>query len=270
MRVLFDNGTPRGVASVLTNHTVEEARAHGWDTLQNGELLDAAEAAGFDVFVTTDRNTRFQQNLAGRKIAIALSRAAQDRSGRAFRKLPQQLPRRPLAVSSKSTFPLNRPHRTLSIPQMRAEMQTLESAVTPSPTATVFVHCVDGDLEGVVIRHSCGHLAAAGPTALYELLPAALTEAQTHRFVRSFLDQNTLGLSALLDQFEHVVGGVMVFGVIVEFLHGFSHVVHRVIMAVSRQFRSRMASSKRARAVVFRLFAQCDATVRDPVDPWSA
>ena len=37
MRVLFDNGTPRGVASALTNHTVEEARAHGWDTLRNGE-----------------------------------------------------------------------------------------------------------------------------------------------------------------------------------------------------------------------------------------
>ena len=70
MRVLFDNGTPRGVAPALTGHHVEEARAHGWDTLKNGELLDAAEAAGFDVFVTTDRNIRFQQNLAGRKIAV--------------------------------------------------------------------------------------------------------------------------------------------------------------------------------------------------------
>jgi hypothetical protein len=70
MRVLFDNGTPRGVGAALTDHIVEEARAHGWDTLRNGELLDAAEAAGFDVFVTTDRNLRYQQNLAGRKIAI--------------------------------------------------------------------------------------------------------------------------------------------------------------------------------------------------------
>jgi hypothetical protein len=70
MRVLFDNGTPRGVGAALTDHIVEEARAHGWDTLRNGELLDAAEAAGFDVFVTTDRNIRYQQNLAGRKIAI--------------------------------------------------------------------------------------------------------------------------------------------------------------------------------------------------------
>ena len=56
MRVLFDNGTPRDVASALSDHIVEEARSHGWDALQNGELLDAAEAAGFDVLVTTDRN----------------------------------------------------------------------------------------------------------------------------------------------------------------------------------------------------------------------
>ena len=72
MRVLFDNGTPRGIAAALTGHIVEEARVHGWDTLSNGELLDAAEAAGFDVFVTTDRNIRHQQNLAARKIAIVV------------------------------------------------------------------------------------------------------------------------------------------------------------------------------------------------------
>jgi hypothetical protein len=70
MRVLFDNGVPRGVASVLEGHAVEEARERGWDRLKNGELLDAAEAAGFDVFVTTDRNVRYQQNLAKRTIAI--------------------------------------------------------------------------------------------------------------------------------------------------------------------------------------------------------
>jgi hypothetical protein len=72
MRILFDNGTPRGVAGALSGHTVEEARSHGWDTLRNGELLDAAEAAGFEVFLTTDRNIRHQQNLAGRKIAVVV------------------------------------------------------------------------------------------------------------------------------------------------------------------------------------------------------
>ena len=49
MRILFDNGTPRGVAAALPDHIVDEARLRGWDTLRNGELLDAAEAAGFDV-----------------------------------------------------------------------------------------------------------------------------------------------------------------------------------------------------------------------------
>jgi hypothetical protein len=67
MRVLFDNGTPRGGAAALSGHTIEEARSRGWDTLQNGELLDAAEAAGFDELLTTDRNIRYQQNLTGRK-----------------------------------------------------------------------------------------------------------------------------------------------------------------------------------------------------------
>ena len=72
MRILFDNGTPRGIAAALRSHTVEEARSHGWDTLRNGELLDAAEAAGFDVFLTTDRNIRYQQNLTSRTIAIVV------------------------------------------------------------------------------------------------------------------------------------------------------------------------------------------------------
>ncbi len=72
MRVLFDNGTPRGVAAALAGHIVEEVRSRGWDTLKNGELLSAAEAAGFEVFVTTDRNIVHQQNLRGRRIAIVI------------------------------------------------------------------------------------------------------------------------------------------------------------------------------------------------------
>lgn len=71
MLVLFDNGTPRTLARYLIGgHTVTEARARGWDRLENGALLAAAEAAGFDVLVTTDKNIRYQQNLAGRRIAI--------------------------------------------------------------------------------------------------------------------------------------------------------------------------------------------------------
>jgi hypothetical protein len=35
-------------------------------------LLTAAEQAGFDMLLTTDKNMRYQQNLAGRKIAIVV------------------------------------------------------------------------------------------------------------------------------------------------------------------------------------------------------
>jgi len=40
--------------------------------LQNGELIAAAEVAGFAVFVTTDRNLKYQQNLADRSLAIVV------------------------------------------------------------------------------------------------------------------------------------------------------------------------------------------------------
>ena len=69
MRVLFDQGTPVPLRHVLGNHTVSTVFEQGWATLENGDLLRAAEAA-FDVFVTTDRNLRYQQNLAGRRLAI--------------------------------------------------------------------------------------------------------------------------------------------------------------------------------------------------------
>ena len=73
MLVLFDNGTPRTLARYLIDHhTVTEARARGWGELGNGELLTVAEAAGFEVLVTTDRNIRYQQNLTNRKIAVVV------------------------------------------------------------------------------------------------------------------------------------------------------------------------------------------------------
>lgn len=46
--------------------------SQGWERLDNGALLGAAEAAGFEVFITSDKNLRYQQNLAGRKIALVI------------------------------------------------------------------------------------------------------------------------------------------------------------------------------------------------------
>ena len=72
MLILFDHVTPKGIARVLVGHTVTKAKDRGWDTLSNGDLLDAAETAGFDVFVTADKNMRYQQNFADRRLALVV------------------------------------------------------------------------------------------------------------------------------------------------------------------------------------------------------
>jgi hypothetical protein len=77
MLVLFDHSTPAPLRGHLKGHSVTEARERGWDRLVNGDLLDAAEAAGFEVFVTADKNLRYQQNLSARKLAIVVIGNAQ-------------------------------------------------------------------------------------------------------------------------------------------------------------------------------------------------
>jgi len=72
MRILFDHGTPSGIAQSLAGHEVTEAIERGWDRISNGELLKAAEDGGFDVLLTTDKNMVSQQNLKTRKIAIVV------------------------------------------------------------------------------------------------------------------------------------------------------------------------------------------------------
>jgi hypothetical protein len=72
MRVLFDQATPVPIRPYLKGHYVRTAAQQGWDTLKNGELLTAAESDGFDVLLTTDKNMRYQQNLAGRIIAVVI------------------------------------------------------------------------------------------------------------------------------------------------------------------------------------------------------
>ena len=69
MKILFDQGTPAPLKRELSEHTVATAFEKGWATLTNGDLLAKAEGE-FDVLITTDQNLQYQQNLAGRHIAI--------------------------------------------------------------------------------------------------------------------------------------------------------------------------------------------------------
>jgi predicted nuclease of predicted toxin-antitoxin system len=71
MKILFDQGVPVPLRKFLTGHIVSTAFESGWSELANGELLAAAETR-FDVFVTTDQNLKYQQNLSGRNLSILI------------------------------------------------------------------------------------------------------------------------------------------------------------------------------------------------------
>ena len=70
MKVLLDENMPHQLRSYLPSHEVFTAVYAGFGGFKNGELLKAAEDAGYDVLLTGDLSLEYQQNLTGRKIAI--------------------------------------------------------------------------------------------------------------------------------------------------------------------------------------------------------
>jgi predicted nuclease of predicted toxin-antitoxin system len=76
MRILLDECLPARLGRELAGHEVDTAPKMGWAGLKNGALLNRAVAAGFDVFLTVDRNLPKQQNLATYAIAVVVLRCA--------------------------------------------------------------------------------------------------------------------------------------------------------------------------------------------------
>ena len=71
-RILLDEGVPVGVRTLVTGVHVEAVAEMGWAGLTNGDLIRAAEEAGFEVMITCDQNISYQQNLAGRRLALVV------------------------------------------------------------------------------------------------------------------------------------------------------------------------------------------------------
>lgn len=69
MKILIDESLPRYLKRVLTDHDVRTVQEMGWAGIENGALLELADN-DFEVFLTADKNIRYQQNLKGRKLAI--------------------------------------------------------------------------------------------------------------------------------------------------------------------------------------------------------
>jgi hypothetical protein len=72
VKVLFDQSTPVPLRRYLRSHDVTTVYELAWSALKNGTLIAQAEAAGFDVLVTTDKNWKHQQNLSGRRLAFVV------------------------------------------------------------------------------------------------------------------------------------------------------------------------------------------------------
>jgi len=72
VKVLFDHNVPKRLRRLLQDHNISTSREMGWDSLKNGDLLVAAEASGFEVMVTGDKNLAYQQNLEGRKLGLVI------------------------------------------------------------------------------------------------------------------------------------------------------------------------------------------------------
>ena len=72
MRIIFDHNVPAPLRRFLSGHQVETAKDRGWEGLNNGDLLEEAERDDYELFITADQSIRYQQNLAGRRIAILL------------------------------------------------------------------------------------------------------------------------------------------------------------------------------------------------------
>jgi hypothetical protein len=87
MRILLDHNAPKGLRTILTNHEVRTAYEMGWAELTNGRLLDNAEQVGFDAVITGDQNVRYQQRLAGRRLALVVLSETSWPTLRAHRKL---------------------------------------------------------------------------------------------------------------------------------------------------------------------------------------
>ena len=70
MRILLDHCVDIRFKKELPGHDVSHTKEMGWEQLSNGKLLTVTEENSFDIFLTVDKNLRFQQNISKRNFAV--------------------------------------------------------------------------------------------------------------------------------------------------------------------------------------------------------
>lgn len=69
MKILIDESLPRYLKKMMADHEAVTVQEAGWAGLKNGELLSRAESS-YRVFLTADKNLRYQQNIEGRQLGL--------------------------------------------------------------------------------------------------------------------------------------------------------------------------------------------------------
>jgi predicted nuclease of predicted toxin-antitoxin system len=70
VRILLDECIDENLRHGFAGHECHTCRYAGLKGLANGELLSAAEKAGYDLLITVDKNMPHQQNMRGRAISL--------------------------------------------------------------------------------------------------------------------------------------------------------------------------------------------------------
>ena len=79
MRVLLDECLPKRLAKDITRHDVRTVSEMWWSGKKNGELLRLMVSHNFQIFVTTDQNLRYEQNLSLLDVAVVVLAAPSNR-----------------------------------------------------------------------------------------------------------------------------------------------------------------------------------------------
>lgn len=102
MRILLDECLPARLGRDLVGHEVSTAPKIGLAGLKNGALLGRAASAGFDVFLTVDKNLPKQQKLAAYAIAVIVLRCATNDIDDLKKLVPELLAKLPAAKKGEA------------------------------------------------------------------------------------------------------------------------------------------------------------------------
>lgn len=89
MKLLLDECVPEDLKDFITGHEVISTGAMGWKGIKNGALMLRAVDAGFEVFLTADKNIRHQQNISKYRIAVVVFDVFQNTLPVLKRKIPE-------------------------------------------------------------------------------------------------------------------------------------------------------------------------------------